>query len=467
MRKLLLLAALCAQGVWAQYSLTRITGTLNNPDSTPFSGVITISWPRDYLFNGIVTKANPSGMPIYIANGAVDVKLVPSDTYGTQGLVYEVTANMQGKSFIDHWSVPSSASTVALTSVTGFNVGSGGTGSVNINAINAANSFTTIGTGAAYTGSPSVTPTSLQTGQIFYVTFNATSTTTTPTLNINSTGVKNLVAVDGSTFVTTTAISTIGYCTVYYDGTSYRVSGSCVADPTTIPYRCGTAPGTPGTTGDIVTYCDSADGHSKRKDWSGVVYDFQSSGGTPGIGGVYQPFGYASYTAGGTAVVFASNQTVLGGQTYSFIPSAPTIAFIKYTTVAGGAGGTGIGFALYPPNSGTFITTSPVCTGIASGADATSATSTRRVALTCSGLLTNQPYILVTCSDSASISLLAYGTVDSSSIMSGGTGAPAKYRGVANAVCSGSGSGITFNSLSGITWAAAITLGVPLIGLEN
>src|ERR1700722_6370839 len=78
------LATICA---FAQSSLTQIRDTITNPDGTPFSGMVVITW------NGFSV---PSGTPVselsasaQIYNGALSVLLVPTTT-ATAGTYYQV-----------------------------------------------------------------------------------------------------------------------------------------------------------------------------------------------------------------------------------------------------------------------------------------------------------------------------------------------------------------------------------------
>lgn len=109
----------------------------------------------------------------------------------------------------------------------------GGSATVDATSIGDATYFITSGSGAAYTGAPATPPASLHTGQIFYPTFNTPSTSTTPTISVNSLTAIVMVHDNGSALVVG-EIGTSGYCKLYYDGTHFQITGSCLTGPATI-----------------------------------------------------------------------------------------------------------------------------------------------------------------------------------------------------------------------------------------
>lgn len=112
---LLALTLLLASTAFGQRALTRVQDTINNPDGTAFSGTLHITWPTAYTFNG--STIQPGTMDIEVVSGALDVRLAPSGIPGTMGLVYVVSAPMQGRVYLDYWVVPLSSSTVTVANL--------------------------------------------------------------------------------------------------------------------------------------------------------------------------------------------------------------------------------------------------------------------------------------------------------------------------------------------------------------
>lgn len=166
-------------------------------------------------------------------------------------------------------SAPAGQNLYGCTSLNTWTLQSGGSTTVSANAIKNANAFVTAGVGTAYTGCPTTVPSSLVAYQVFLVTFNTASTSTTPTLNICTLGAKTLIHADGSPLASG-EVGTSGYCNAFYDGTSIQLSGTCLTGPGRILITCGTAPGTPSAgIGDA--YCDSTSKNLAIKDDAGVV----------------------------------------------------------------------------------------------------------------------------------------------------------------------------------------------------
>ncbi len=127
----LLLALMACGAVQAAPPLTLIQDTLYKADGTLFSGSVTVSWKS-------FVAADSSNIPmntltVQITNGLLRLRLVPT-TNASAGAYYLARFNAEGKTqFSEIWSVPVSATAVAVKDVrvasspsTGG--GSGGTG---------------------------------------------------------------------------------------------------------------------------------------------------------------------------------------------------------------------------------------------------------------------------------------------------------------------------------------------------
>lgn len=178
--------------------------------------------------HGQVSVSNTSSTGVVDDSGATHTlpikkglfsAIPPTCTVGEQYFATNVTAgqNLYGCTATNTWTLEAG----------------GGSATVDATAIKNGNYFVTSGVGSAYTGSPTSAPSALATGQIYYVNFNTVSTSTTPTLSINSLTAQTMVHEDG-TPLAVGELSTSGYCKAFYDGTHIQISGSCLTGPGTI-----------------------------------------------------------------------------------------------------------------------------------------------------------------------------------------------------------------------------------------
>lgn len=102
---------LCAQIT----PMTQITGTLTNSDTTNFTGQLSISWPN-YQIGSNTHQAG--SMQVAVLNGALSLRLQPTDQMTPIGVHYRVVLSADGKpSVIAAWSVPTSASAVDISTI--------------------------------------------------------------------------------------------------------------------------------------------------------------------------------------------------------------------------------------------------------------------------------------------------------------------------------------------------------------
>jgi hypothetical protein len=196
-------------------------------------------------------------------------------------------------------------------------------------------------------------------------------------------------------------------------------------------------------------------------------------GSTPGTGGNWYPFGAPSYTNSGAATVNVSpSGGAQGGMSWSFVAQAPTITRFIYKVSTGGAGGTGMIVGIY-----TASQSSAVCSAVASGTDVT-ATGTKILTMSCSGLVIGQPYKLVLSTSATGLLLKAYGDAYMWSMLneaaSAGTCGTTKACNAGYAASddasTGTGGSIAFTTLSSVTWTP-FTDGngtyLPVVGFGN
>src|SRR3954470_1065065 len=103
-KKMLLLAAFCGMA-WGQTSLTTIQDTLFKADGTRFNGTLSIHWNTfDATIPGTVIQQSLS---VPVANGNLQVNLVPNATAAPPANVYTVQYQSDGREqFAEMWSVP-------------------------------------------------------------------------------------------------------------------------------------------------------------------------------------------------------------------------------------------------------------------------------------------------------------------------------------------------------------------------
>jgi uncharacterized protein YoxC len=125
----LLCATLVVSCALAQSNLTQILDTITNPDGTPFSGTVMITW-NGYSGSGRLSTS------AQIYNGALSVLLVPTTT-AAAGTYYSVVYNSSNGlvTWTEVWQVPPSSTPIPLSQVrqsstkgSGGGSGSGGSG---------------------------------------------------------------------------------------------------------------------------------------------------------------------------------------------------------------------------------------------------------------------------------------------------------------------------------------------------
>lgn len=129
----LLVATLVVSCVFAQSNLTQILDTVINPDGTPFTGTVTITW-NGYSGSGSgsVSRLSTSAE---IYNGALSVLLVPTTT-AAAGTYYSVVYNSSNGlvTWTEVWQVPPSTTPIPLSQVRQSTTeGSGGSAGGNTN----------------------------------------------------------------------------------------------------------------------------------------------------------------------------------------------------------------------------------------------------------------------------------------------------------------------------------------------
>ena len=107
------LACVCAL---AQSNLTQIRDTIINPDGSPFSGRVVITWNGFSIPNGTPISELSASAQIY--TGALSVLLVPT-TIATAGTYYQVvySSNNGTVSWTETWQVPPSATPLTVSQV--------------------------------------------------------------------------------------------------------------------------------------------------------------------------------------------------------------------------------------------------------------------------------------------------------------------------------------------------------------
>lgn len=113
---LLLTATILTTYALAQTNLTQIRDTITNPDGTPFSGTVVITW------NGYSTTLSGTISPLStsarIYNGALSVLLVPTTT-AASGSYYQVVYNSTNGTVMwtETWQVPPSSNSLSVAAV--------------------------------------------------------------------------------------------------------------------------------------------------------------------------------------------------------------------------------------------------------------------------------------------------------------------------------------------------------------
>ena len=131
---ILIAATLVVSSAFAQTNLTQILDTIMNPDGTPFSGTVVITW-NGYSVSGSGTVSRVSTSAT-VYNGALSVLLVPTTT-ASPGTYYQVIYSSSDGTvtWAETWQVPPSTTAltiaeVRLTSTVGTGGGTGtGSGS--------------------------------------------------------------------------------------------------------------------------------------------------------------------------------------------------------------------------------------------------------------------------------------------------------------------------------------------------
>jgi hypothetical protein len=134
LKTVLIAATLVASSAFAQTNLTQILDIITNPDGTPFSGTVVITW-NGYSGSGSGTVSRLS-TSARVYNGALSVLLVPTTT-ASPGTYYQVvyTSSDATVTWVETWQVPPSTTAMTLTQVrltstkgTGGGTGGGGGG---------------------------------------------------------------------------------------------------------------------------------------------------------------------------------------------------------------------------------------------------------------------------------------------------------------------------------------------------
>lgn len=179
------------------------------------------------------------------------------------------------------------------------------------------------------------------------------------------------------------------------------------------------------------------------------------SGSTPGTGGNYFIFGDPQYTVAGAAAVNVTLSGVAnGGSSISFIAKTPTITKFIYRVVA--AGSSGQGFLMAITNAAQ---TSTICSAVATGTDVT-ATGTKIISVSCSGLVIGQPYKWIMSSDATAMTIAAYSDDANFSIQNEdasagvcGTSAACNFGYNNSGVTTGTGGSLALTTLSSVSWS--------------
>jgi uncharacterized protein YoxC len=126
---ILMAATLVAVSAFAQTNLTQILDTITNPDGTPFSGTVVITW-NGYSVSGSGTVSRLS-TSARVYNGALSVLLVPTTT-ASPGTYYQVVYSSSNGTvtWTETWQVPPSTTALTIgevrqTSTVGTGGGSG------------------------------------------------------------------------------------------------------------------------------------------------------------------------------------------------------------------------------------------------------------------------------------------------------------------------------------------------------
>ncbi len=172
----------------------------------------------------------------------------------------------------------------------------------------------------------------LTSGDIFAVKFTLGSSVSTPTLNVNGIGAKNIRLGSTNASTTTMSIGTNGIVLMYYDGTYFQLLGSHRTSDSTI---------------DANMY------HSVNKTMGAALYSYKII--AEGLDGKYYPLtletgtgttktiSTAEFKLGGTILYYNSSTTIASGSNVSNTYSEMSMTNLRYTFNQSG------GYRLYEP----------------------------------------------------------------------------------------------------------------------
>lgn len=200
------------------------------------------------------------------------------------------------------------------------------------------------------------------------------------------------------------------------------------------------------------------------------IPQYSGGGGTPAAGGGDYLFGTPSYTASGAGFPVAQGAVSHSGASFSFINKFATSKQVNYNVTAAGATGSGIIIGIYSVDTSTSKPTTALCTAIGSGTNAT-ATGVKTIAWSAGAnvsggvctLTLGSAYAYVMSSDDTTLAIETYN--DSAPQMANVTNTA--RAGYASAMTTGTGAGLAFTTLSGLSYTAVVANSKPVIYLEN
>jgi len=367
------LVTICA---FAQSSLTQIRDTITNPDGTPFSGMVVITWNGYSVPSGTPVSELSASAQIY--NGALSVLLVPTTT-ATAGTYYSVVYSSSNGtvSWTETWQVPPSTTALTLSQVrTSTTEGSSGT------------TTTTTGTAQYATLPISISEVTSLSSDLSSITASITalntqiatlaSSTTVATLQSSVTALSSTVSgltstvngltttVNGLTTSVGTNTSSIATLTTSLSSTSSTVSGLS----TTLTSLSNTVAGLQSTINNLSASGATAlfvDGETPGGAVNGTNTSFTLAN-TPSPAtslalfrnGLLQSPG-VDYTLSGQALTFLSVSTPQTGdllQASYRLPgtSSTTVNFVDAATPTGTINGTNLVFTLaYTPSPASSV----------------------------------------------------------------------------------------------------------------
>lgn len=108
--------SLLGTGATAQTTLSQITDTVNNPDGTPFTGTLSLTWTGTSYSS--INGASPYSTSTRIYNGVLSVRVAPSTSASPAGFYLAVYTSSDGRtSWVETWQVGPSTSALTLSQV--------------------------------------------------------------------------------------------------------------------------------------------------------------------------------------------------------------------------------------------------------------------------------------------------------------------------------------------------------------